>query len=180
MNKQELITLLKKGDTKALEKLYLENRDSFINFSKNFKISQEDVVDAYQDAFIVLREKALSGDLDNLKCSVKTYLFSVGKYVIYAKARKNNKNVIIANLEKEDYDYGSVASNFLSDEADEIQIKLQNGLKRLGKTCKNVLRLFYYRGFTIEEIAAELNYSNKNVVKSKKSRCIKQLKELIK
>lgn len=180
MNKQELIILLKKGDAKALEKLYLENRDSFINFSKNFKVTQEDIVDAYQDAFIVLREKAIAGDLDNLKCSIKTYLFSIGKYMIYEKARKNNKEIMVATIKKEDYDYSSIASNFLNDEADEMQIKLQKGLKKLGKTCKDVLHLFYYRGFTIEEIAVKLKYSNKNVVKSKKSRCIKQLKELIK
>jgi DNA-directed RNA polymerase specialized sigma24 family protein len=42
-----------------------------------------------------------------------------------------------------------------------------------------VLKLFYYNGFTLEEIQQHLNYGNYNTVKSQKSRCLKNLKDLI-
>ena len=59
------------------------------------------------------------------------------------------------------------------------QRQLQNAFKTLGQKCKDVLTLFYYRGFDLEDIMNELNYTNKDVVKSQKSRCIKSLKSLI-
>ena len=119
------------------------------------------------------------GDLDDLKCAIKTYLFGIGKYMLFVKARKNNKNVADFPLENEDYNYQEISTAFISDSINDRQLLLQKALITLGKKCKEVLTLFYYRGFTIDEIATHLNYENKNVVKSQKSRCIKQLKEKI-
>ena len=48
MNHQEsknLIELLKKGDTKTLEKIYVDNREGFINFSKKYNVEERDAID---------------------------------------------------------------------------------------------------------------------------------------
>jgi RNA polymerase sigma factor (sigma-70 family) len=180
MNEQQLVSLLKAFDKKALEKIYIENRVSFINFARKFKLSDNDIVDVYQDAIIALQEKAIKGDIDKISCTVKTYLFGIGKYMLYEKARKNNKTVANFPLENEAYNYNEISDAFLDDEPNEHQILLQKGFASLGKKCKEVLTLFYYRGFTIDEIAEKLKYNNKNVVKSQKSRCIKQIKDFIK
>ena len=57
---------------------------------------------------------------------------------------------------------------------------LQKGLNKLGDQCKKVLELFYYEEKKLDEIQSILGYTNKDVLKSQKSRCLKQLKELIK
>jgi RNA polymerase sigma factor (sigma-70 family) len=62
---------------------------------------------------------------------------------------------------------------------DELQEKIDEHFEQLGDKCQKVLKLFYYDGFTLEEIQKQLNYDNYNVVKSQKSRCLKTLKELI-
>ncbi|MEO9571051.1 MAG: sigma-70 family RNA polymerase sigma factor [Polaribacter sp.] len=180
MNKQQLVILLKESDKEALKMIYLKNRDSFINFAKKFNISNDDILDVYQDAIIALQEKAIKGELDNLSCSIKTFLFGIGKYMLFEKARKNNKKVSDFPLENEDYNYKEISTNFLDEETNQLQVLLQEAFSTLGKKCKEVLTLFYYRGFTIDEISERLNYKDKNVVKSQKSRCIKQLKEQIK
>ena len=179
MNEQQLILLLKSSDKKTLENIYIDNRDSFINFARKFNLSDNDIVDVYQDAIIVLQENAIEGKLENLKCSISTYLFGIGKYMLFEKARKNNKTVFNFPLENEAYNYKKITDDFIDEEPNEFQDLLQKGFASLGKKCKEVLTLFYYRGFTIDEIAKKLNYNNKNVVKSHKSRCIKQLKENI-
>lgn len=179
MNEDQLILQLKNADKKALKMIYIENRTAFINFARKFSVSENDIIDAYQDAIIALSEKALQGELDNLKCSIKTFLFGIGKYLLFEKARKNKKRVLDFPLEKEDYNYKNIAEGFLEETPNQLEILLQKGFVSLGKKCKEVLRLFYYRGFTIEEISEKLGYKDKNVVKSHKSRCIKQLKEKI-
>lgn len=177
MNEHQLVTLLKNADKKTLSSFYIDNRAAFINFAKKFHISDDDVLDVYQDAIIALQEKAIKGEIDKISCTVKTYLFGIGKYMLYEKARKNNKPFSNFPLEKEAYNYKEITDDFFKEEPNELQILLQKGFASLGKKCKEVLTLFYYRGFTIDEITEELNYENKNVAKSQKSRCIKQLKE---
>ena len=179
MNEQQLILLLKASDKKTLEKVYIDNRDAFINFARKFKLSDDDIVDVYQDAIIAFREKAVEGKLENLSCSISTFLFGIGKYMLFDKARKNNKKVADFPLENEAYNYKEMSISFIEETPNEFQLLLQKGFDSLGKKCKEVLTLFYYRGFTIDEIAEKLNYNNKNVVKSQKSRCIKQLKDII-
>ncbi|WP_439128334.1 RNA polymerase sigma factor [Polaribacter sp.] len=179
MSEHQLILLLKQADKKALKMLYTENRNSFINFARKFKVSENDILDAYQDAIIALSEKALHGELDNLKCTVKTYLFGIGKYLLFEKARKNQKRVLDFPLEKETYNYKTIAEDFLGEAPNKLERLLRKGFTSLGKKCKEVLILFYYRGYTIDEISEKLNYKDKNVVKSQKSRCIKQLREKI-
>ena len=56
---------------------------------------------------------------------------------------------------------------------------LQKYFGTLGKKCQELLTLFYYRGFTIQEIMEAGGYNSENVVKSQKSRCMKTLKERI-
>lgn len=180
MSEQQLIQLLKETDKDVLRRLYVEYRGAFIAFAQKFCSDNDDIVDAYQDAIILLQEKAIKGDLDELRCTVKTYLFSIGKYMLYDKMRKQKKTVSYMRTEQDDYDYHSITLDFLDDEPSKMQIQLQHAFASLGKKCKEVLSLFYYRGYTIEEICKRLSYENKNVVKSQKSRCLKQLKDKVK
>ncbi|MFY9243849.1 MAG: sigma-70 family RNA polymerase sigma factor [Polaribacter sp.] len=180
MSEQQLLLLLKKSDKDALKMIYLEHRNPFVNFARKFNVSDEDILDVYQDAIIVFQEKVIQGKLDNLTCSLQTFLFGIGKYMLFEKARKNNKKVTDFPLENEAYNYKEMSDSFIQETPNEFQLLLQKGFAELGKKCKEVLTLFYYRGFTIDEITEELNYKDKNVVKSQKSRCLKQLKEMIK
>jgi hypothetical protein len=79
MSEKELIQYLKEEDNEVLKMVYLENRNEFIAFAQKFCSSSNNIIDAYQDAIIILKEKAVNGDLEHLSCKVKTYLFSIGK-----------------------------------------------------------------------------------------------------
>lgn len=180
MSEQQLILLLKEADKEVLRSLYTKYRGPFISFARRFCSNDHDILDAYQDAIIVLQEKAIKGDLDALRCSLKTYVFGIGKHLLYNTLRKQKKKVTQMSVAEEVYDYSMIASDFLEEnQLSERQIQLQKAFATLGKKCKEVLSLFYYRGYTIEEIGQRLNYENKNVVKSQKSRCLKQLKEKV-
>ncbi|OSY88938.1 hypothetical protein WH52_04545 [Tenacibaculum holothuriorum] len=175
MSESNIVLHLKQGDTKALKEVYTMYRTEFLAFSKKFSVNNEDALDCYQDAIIAIQEQAIKGKLDDLKSSLKTYLFGIGKYMMYEKARKNNRTILHVAPQEE----VAVVEVSYHEEANEQQLKLKEGLQKLGKKCREVLHLFYYRGFTIDEITDHLNYENKNVVKSQKSRCLKQLKSII-
>lgn len=178
MNRELLI--LKKGSNLALTKLYKEYRNYFMQYARKFDIDEDSLSDIYQDAFIILRDHALKGNLDHLKSTIKTYLVSIGKYIIYEKLKKNNMTIAYSNMPQIRNEETITIENIEENDISEAQKKLSVYFKKLGKRCQEMLTLFYYRGLTIEEITTSLGYENKNVVKSQKSRCLKSLKELIK
>ncbi len=176
MNKENrLVKQIQSGDQKAIERIYTQYKTEFLRYSSRFSIRDEDAVDIYQDSIIVLYENILSGKLTSLTSSLKTYLFAIGKYKIY------NSTKVKANVaDFDEYAY------FLENENDEEFLmreeninELQQAYQTLGSKCQEVVKLFYYENLTIEEIKDRLNYASKDVVKSQKSRCIKQIRELL-
>ncbi len=181
MNYQEsknLIELLKSGDKKTLEKIYLDHREGFINFSKKYNVDERDAIDIYQDSILILRENAINGKIDNLNSNISTYLFAIGKYKIYHNFRIQSKLEITNdfNLVEENIDFDV---NLYGQDITKEQQLLKKYYDQLGDRCKSILNLFYYQGYTLDEIRTILNYSNKKVLKSQKSRCIKQLRDMI-
>lgn len=172
------LELLKKGDNATLQKIYEDNRISFINFSKRYDISEIDAVDIYQDAIIALYENGINGKINSLNSSVSTYLFAIGKYKIFQLLRKNKTINLDHNITIESTNE-VLNVNFFNEKLTNKQKLIAKGITELGKRCKEVLELFYYKGFTLDEITNVLNYSSKEVLKSQKSRCLKQLKKII-
>lgn len=165
------------GDT-VLKKVYVNYRAPFVNFARKFQLSEDEILDIYQDAIIVLRENIQSGKIEELNSSIKTYLFSIGKYKIYTHLRENNKMRVVdeQQIEEEAQDFDL---DLGSERLTEKQTILKKSLEKMGGKCKLILELFYYHGLTIDEIRISENYENNNTVRSQKSRCLKTLKNMI-
>ncbi|SFZ89413.1 RNA polymerase sigma factor, sigma-70 family [Flaviramulus basaltis] len=177
---QHYVDALKTNNNTITKELYNTNRTPFLNFAKRYNLVEADSVDIYQEAFISLRKHAISDKLYEVNCSLKTYLFGIGKHLIYKKLKENS-------LKK---DYDSILHK-INDNYEEIQIDSDNELteeqqilqyyfKKLGKSCQQMLTLCFYRGLTNEEIAELEGYDSEAVVRSQKSRCLRTLKDLIK
>jgi len=175
---KNIIELIKQGDNAALEKVYSENREAFINFSKNYNIERYDAVDIYQDAIIALQQNAINGKINNLSSSVSTYLFAIGKFKIYHFHRKNSKIEFNNDIQLDEKNF-DLDVDFLDEELTKQQRIIKKYFAKLGERCKSVLSLFYFQGYTLDEITEILDYSDKKVLKSQKSRCMKQLKDLV-
>ncbi len=175
-NHLSIIEQLKKGDEKTIHSIYVENKNGFLLFAARYDLPTDDFLDVYQDSIIALCENAKKGTMDSLESSISTYLFSIGKYMIYKKLKQKNNTVAI--------DYDEKLPQVIEDENEEENENeitlLQLNFKKLGEQCQKVLRLFYYEEKKLDAIQIELNYTNKDVLKSQKSRCLKQLKDLIK
>jgi len=178
-NTAKLFELIRQRDLTVLDNIYRENRSAFLNFAKKYNLPEQDNFDIYQDAIIAFYENVVSEKVLNLDSSIKTYLFSIGKYMIFKKINdyKYNKPIeqehsTVLQMQIEYYEYHEVSEG-------DYQRLVLKCFGQLGKKCQKVLKLFYYEKLTLEEIKTYLNYENYNVVKSQKSRCLKTLKELI-
>jgi DNA-directed RNA polymerase specialized sigma24 family protein len=63
-----------------------------------------------------------------------------------------------------------------TDEQTEV---LSRYLQKLGETCRQILSLFYFEQWDMEQIAAKLRFANAQTAKAKKYQCKKQLEALI-
>lgn len=172
---REFLARLKTDPDGEITRVYDAYRADFIRFANRYAVASEDVLDVYQDAIIVLFEHARLGKLEGLKSSVKTYLFGVGKYMLLKRLKKSGTQPFtddrILDMPDEVYD-----ETLHQERVGAIQL----GLAHLGEQCRKILRLFYYEGKSLDEIQAMMGYTNKDVLKSQKSRCLKQLKDLTK
>ncbi len=174
---------LKRGSEQTFKKVYEDNRNKFLNYARRYNLPDDDIIDIYQDVYIIFYTNIMEGKIEKFTSSISTYLFSIGKYLIFDKMKKDRKTY------NPDFDISILKEkNSLTDEGFELedqtltkeQVLLRTHFASLGKKCQELLTLFYYRGFTIKDIIATGNYMNENVVKSAKSRCMKTLKERIK
>lgn len=169
---------LQSSDRLKLKALYNQYRAEFLGFGRRYNLDQDALSDVYQDAFLALRKRALQGKLDYIDSSMKTYLFGIGKFKIYdtIKAKKleipyeMQLHVVEDEVQEIEID--------TEPQLNEKQLLLKKHLKELGEKCRQVLTMFYYRGLNIKEIAEQASYSNENVVKAQKSRCLKTLRQL--
>jgi len=180
MEKNDIKTLVL-SNPKEISKLYYANRDTFLNFGKKYGLNFDDLSDIYQEAFIALRKHALSGKLNTVNSSLKTYLFGIGKFMIYDLLKERKKTTSYEpSLHVADETIEPIAFKNTNEELTIEQQLLRTFFKKLGKKCQEMLTLFYSRGLSIDEIVECTNYTSNSVVRSQKSRCIKTLKEMIK
>lgn len=175
---KNIIKLLREGDNSTLQKIYIDNRENFIKFAKKYNVERYRAVDIYQDSIIILRKNAMNGRINNLKSSISTYLFAIGKYKIFQNHRNLSKLKIDNEIELEE-EKSFINVNLTETKLTNQQQLLKKYLPKLGKRCKDILTLYYYEGFTLDEIVDILGYSDKKVLKSQKSRCLKQIKEMV-
>lgn len=169
-------TTLREGKESAQLAFYDKHKVEFIRFAQKYNMPNEDLIEIYQDACLVVFENAIKGKLESLKSSLKTYLFGVGKFLIYKRFKELQKQSSIAINEEWSEGY---FDPFAADEnSDKIGL-IKSGLQKLGKKCREVLKLYYFEEKELDDIMIIMNYDSKNVLKSQKSRCLKQLKEIM-
>ena len=177
---KDLIKVFQFNDEIVLKKLYTSYKHAFLTFAKKYKLEDTELDDIFQESFIILRNHALSGKLLEVKSSMKTYLFGIAKNLIFNTLKRKNR--FITHSEEKDIPLVEITENteLQEHELTSDQKIVRHFFNQLGEKCQEVLTLSFYRGLTNEEIAIHRNYENEAVVRSHKSRCLKNLKELIK
>jgi len=180
----ELFTAIKAGRHELLDELYRQHREAFLTFAqRQLYATEDDAADCFQDAVIAFYKNIVSERLTELTCGIRTYLFAIGKRMVYRRNQQRHREV------PSDPDAGIGLGN---DPANELDLSLLNryeddhrktllagALAKLGDTCQQVLTLFYYHRYPIESIQNTLNLSSPGATRIKKMRCLDQLKKIL-
>ena len=176
-----LFEAIKKGDHHLIDQLYIQHRNAFVTYAqRQLYATEEDAADCFQDAVIAFYKNIVSGRLQELTCSIRTYLFSIGKRLVY---RRNNQR---QRERPTDHEEGIGPADELDwsliDRFEQAHNRemLQQAMDRLGSPCREILTLYYYHHYPIESITEAVDLPSDGATRIKKMRCLKELKKLVK
>ena len=170
-----LIARLQEDDKSALATVYTAYREAFVAYARQYELEEADCLDIYQDAIIAVYQNLVTKKITLQNSTLKTYLFGIGKYKILDRLKANKQLFALKNTA---HDYEIVEEKTMELTLEQQQLATYFG--HLGKRCQAILKMYYYQNWSIKEIVQWSHYKDENTVKSHKSRCLKQLKSIIK
>jgi RNA polymerase sigma factor (sigma-70 family) len=139
-----------------------------------------DAADIFQEAMVVLFEKARSEDF-RLSCRIGTYLFAICKHLWYKKL-EHRKRMPVSMPDSagspEGFDPAYEDDIKVHEEREEHYTQLDAALETLGEPCRSLLRAFYHQDKSMLEIAADFGYTNPDNAKTQKYKCLMRLKKI--
>jgi len=170
-----LLQGLARNDKKAVETIYKENYTTIQSLIINNNGSADDAKDIFQEAMIVLYEKARSGSFE-LNCQIKTYLYSVARRLWLKRLQHNSRySGDIGHAEAVVPVEDDIEEHTRRDQEFEM---MNSAIGSLGEPCKSLLEAFYLQKKNMQEIAADFGYTNAENAKTQKYKCLIRLKKI--
>ena len=174
-NEKVLLQGLAKNDKKAVETIYKENYSTVQSLIINNNGTADDAKDIFQEAMIVLYEKARSGTFE-LSCQIKTYIYSVSRRLWLKKLQQSNRfSGDIGNTEGIVQVEDDIEDHTRRDAEFEM---MEKAILSLGEPCKSLLEAFYLQKRNMQEIALNFGYTNAENAKTQKYKCLMRLKKI--
>ena len=174
-NEKALLEGLAASDKKAIEAIYRDNFNTIQSLVINNNGSADDAKDVFQEAMIVLYEKARSGTFE-LNCQIKTYMYSVCRRLWLKRLQQLNRfSPPVESLE---------LSVPVEEEIEEHEKRntefemMDKAIGSLGEPCKSLLEAYYLQKQNMQVIAVNFGYTNADNAKNQKYKCLMRLKKI--
>jgi RNA polymerase sigma factor (sigma-70 family) len=166
---------LRGGDNVVLAALYKKYYQFVLKFVVKNSGTEEAARDIYQEAIIVLYEKAQDPGFV-LTCQLQTYIYSVVKRLWLKHLRASGKSYLFKDDEENEVaDVSADLNEHLEKEKDII--KMTKSLAELGEPCSSLIRDYYVHHLGMDQIAEKFGYSNADSAKNQKYKCLQRLKK---
>jgi RNA polymerase sigma-70 factor (family 1) len=154
-----LILLLKEGNEAAFAEIYNRYAKSLANFTASKLFNLDDAQDIIHDLFVRLWEDRKQLIITS---NLKTYLFTIARYRIIDKIRKNvTRQEYSAMLQSLSNAYQSSIEQEIT--AKELQQTILKSLNQLSPKVKEIYSLSREENLSISEIATKLQLSEQTV-----------------
>lgn len=172
---EELLKGLAANDSNSIETIYRENYLTIQSFIVKNSGNSDDARDIFQEAMIVLFEKAKSGSFA-LSCRLQTYIYSVCRRLWLKKLQKQDRFLPEVEIVKEIVPVDDDLD--LLEQTNRNFKLMEDTLLRIGEPCKSLLEAFYIGKKSMPEIAGSFGYTNADNAKTQKYKCLLRLKKL--
>ncbi len=172
---KQLLEGLALNDREVVEAIYRDNFPMIQAFILNNNGNNDEARDIFQEAMIVIYEKAVSGSFE-LNCLLKTYIYSVCRRLWLKRLQQLQRySTLIENVEET----VAVEEDLEHHEKHNADFMLmETAMNKIGEPCKSLLDAYYIQKKNMQEIASEFGYTNADNAKTQKYKCLVRLKKL--
>ena len=174
-NEKLLLEGLAANDKQAIEAIYRDNYTVIQSFILNNNGDADEARDIFQEAMIVLYEKAISGSFE-LNCQLRTYIYSVCRRLWLKRLQQlqryspHNDHLEETVPVDEDMEHHEKRNTDFT--------MMETAMGKIGEPCKSLLEAYYIQKKHMQEIAADFGYTNADNAKTQKYKCLMRLKKL--
>jgi len=172
------IEKIRNGDNAPLGRLYAENyKDLVVGMRGKTKsqCSKEDMEDALQDAFFVIRRKIIEPAFRN--DNICGFIVTIAYNKLRGRPIPRITGFDVDEIER----YLSGKQDTTKGGLDDEQLRKVKAILKAwemqGAVCKKILTLLWEEERKLNDIWKELGYKNYGTIKSGKSRCVKKLRK---
>ncbi|MEM7370042.1 MAG: sigma-70 family RNA polymerase sigma factor [Bacteroidota bacterium] len=138
----------------------------------------EEIEDACQEAYMVVYQHWIEGKVAK---NFQAFLFAVGKNILRDKLKRVIRAPIQMEFKQEEehlleeIDEGT-AEQYNQDHQASV---VESLLAQIGSPCNEVLRMSFFADYAVESIASAMGYESERVASARKSKCLRQLRNLL-
>ena len=166
---------MKNGRTQSIKAIYNSCYPVIKSLVFRNNGSEFEAKDIFQESLILLFEKLNQPDF-RLSCSIKTFLYAVSKRLWLKKWNEQKTKVYDTQFETEPADMESLIQK--NEDQDKAIRKMMTSIEALGEPCAAILKDFYLKDLSMNDIAVKFGYTNSENAKNQKYKCLQRLKKL--
>lgn len=162
----EMVALLQKGDNALFKQVFIAHSGDCINYLQvTYKAEYDEAYDAMLDTMINYRQRLVDGKVSygNLR-----FLFLQMASQHYVRQQTAKAKVVATDQ------FDEPEEEELTISEDQLTM-LGQAWKELGETCRDLLKMNFYDGLKLNEIAKKMDKTDA-AVRKQKERCLEQLK----
>ena len=175
---EKLYLEIKAGNERTLQNLYQQYRAEFRAYMMHqYKCNPDEALEIYTESFTSFYFNIKRNQFQSpLKCKLKTYLFSIGKYAYFNKKKAANKIELVSEFPELEV----VSSGVTRLEATDNARLVAGILNTLGAACQELLKLIYFKNYSFEAAAIALNIPTQEAARKRKYDCLKKIRNNLK
>ncbi|MEZ4828394.1 MAG: sigma-70 family RNA polymerase sigma factor [Bacteroidia bacterium] len=155
---------------------FLRNKEMVRLRPRKYRITEDDALDAYTEAFLAVVDHIVSGRFRG-EASLKTYLSRIFRNKCVDQHRKNT--TIPTDWAEEFPELPDPSRDFLKKLMGEERLeRVSQFMEQLGQRCKDLLMLSAW-GYSPAEIAEKMDFSTPHSASSQRHKCLAKLKEMM-
>lgn len=161
----------------AIRQLYEGYYGVLENYILQNSGSEADAADAIQETMLVFLNLVETNRFRG-ESSINSVLYGINRNIWLTMLRKRkttvNRNEIYTK--EQEWEQQDISKTLEEVEGYQLIVSLFN---KLGKKCRQLLHLFYYENLSMKEIAEQEGYTNDQIVRNKKLKCMKKLMDML-
>lgn len=167
-----------------VHQFFEELKPLFVNFlRKNYRIDYDEIMGIYTETWIDIRDNIMRGKIE-IGTKWKAYIMQIGirKAIRFKQRQREEDSMDDEKFNREQFEKKFTESKEAEKsiyEDPDLQAVLAAELSYIPDPCNKILKLYYFEGFSMKEIADAMNYSGPRTAITTNNRCRDKLKERI-